>query len=101
MSQALEDGEDLQELVERTRDKKDRRVINKLLRETETSGRGTPISDTESRGRKGKKGKGKMNAPDYEPVLPAGSKRKRGGKSLSVTPSVNDDDDDDRDQVCC
>jgi ATP-dependent helicase STH1/SNF2 len=99
VSQALEEGEDLQELAERARDKKDRRAMNKLLRETETSGRGTPISDTESRGRKGKKGKNKMNAPDYEPVVPIGNKRKRGVKSLSVTPSINEEDDEDRDQV--
>jgi ATP-dependent helicase STH1/SNF2 len=40
-----------------------------------------------------------MNAPDYEPILPGGAKRKRGLKSMSVTPSANDDDDDERDQV--
>jgi hypothetical protein len=39
-----------------------------------------------------------MNVPDYEPS-PANGKRKRGMKSLSVTPSVVDDDDDDRDSV--
>lgn len=97
--QALEDGEDLQELAERARDKKDRRATNKLLRDTETSGRGTPISDTESRGRKSKKGKSKMNAPDFDPALSVGSKRKRGVKSLSVTPSINDDDDEEHDPV--
>jgi len=93
---ALEDGEDLDEFAVRSRDKKDKRATNKLLKDAEASGRGTPISDTDSRGRKSKKGKSKMNAPDYEPS-PANGKRKRGMKSLSVTPSVNDDDDDDRD----
>jgi ATP-dependent helicase STH1/SNF2 len=38
-----------------------------------------------------------MGVPDYEPSL--GSKRKRGVKSLSVTPSVNEDDEDDRQPV--
>lgn len=33
-----------------------------------------------------------MSAPDFEPSL--GSKRKRGLKSISATPSVEDDDDD-------
>jgi len=95
---ALEEGEDLQELTERAKDKKDRRANNKLLKDADASGRATPISDVEGRGRKGKKGKGKMNAPDYEPALPIGAKRKRGLKSMSVTPSANDDDDDERDQ---
>jgi len=95
----LEDGEDLQDLVDRSRDKKDRRATNKLLKDAEASGRGTPISDTDSRGRRGKKGKSKMNALDYDPS-PVSGKRKRGLKSMSVTPSINDDDDDDRDLVC-
>jgi hypothetical protein len=86
--QALEDGEDLEELAERSR----KRGTNKLLRDAEASGRGTPVSDTDSRARKAKKGKSRMSAPDYEPSL--GSKRKRGLKSISATPSVEDDDDD-------
>ncbi|KAJ7356681.1 SNF2-family ATP dependent chromatin remodeling factor snf21 [Mycena albidolilacea] len=85
---ALEDGEDLEELAERSR----KRGTNKLLRDAEASGRGTPVSDTDSRARKAKKGKSRMSAPDYEPSL--GSKRKRGLKSISATPSVEDDDDD-------
>lgn len=95
--QALEDGEDLQELKEKTREKKERRATNKLIKDAEVSNRGTPASDTESRGRRGRKAKGKASD---EPA--AGSKRKRGAmKSMSVTPSVADDDDDDeRDQVC-
>ncbi|KAJ3751098.1 SNF2-family ATP dependent chromatin remodeling factor snf21 [Lentinula detonsa] len=94
---ALEDGEDLQELTDKTRERKERRATNKLLRETEASNRGTPASDTESRGRRGRKAKSKLNNDESA----VGSKRKRGGmKSMSVTPSIADDDDDDdeRDQ---
>ncbi|KAJ7139490.1 SNF2-family ATP dependent chromatin remodeling factor snf21 [Mycena epipterygia] len=87
---ALEDGEDLEELADRSR----RRGANKLLRDAEASGRGTPVSDSDSRARKTKKGKSRMGAPDFEPSL--GSKRKRGVKSMSVTPSVNEDDEEDR-----
>ena len=95
-SQALEEGEDLQELTDRARERKDRRVANKLLKDVEVSRRGTPISDVDTtRGRKGKKGKGK--AADYEHN--AGSKRKRGIKSTSATPSVNGDDEEEPDQV--
>ncbi|KAF5392562.1 hypothetical protein D9757_002111 [Collybiopsis confluens] len=95
---ALEDGEDLQQLTDKTRERKERRATNKLLKDAETSNRATPASDTESRGRRGRKAKAKVND---EPA--AGSKRKRGGmKSMSVTPSLADDDDDeddhDRDQ---
>ncbi|KIL71095.1 hypothetical protein M378DRAFT_20506 [Amanita muscaria Koide BX008] len=88
---ALEDGEDLQELSERAREKKERRATNKLLKDTEASVRGTPISDSDSRGRKARKGKTK--AVDQE--APANGKRKRGNKSMSVTPSIADDDDED------
>ncbi|KAJ3807011.1 SNF2-family ATP dependent chromatin remodeling factor snf21 [Lentinula aff. lateritia] len=94
---ALEDGEDLQELTDKTRERKERRATNKLLKEAEVSNRGTPASDTESRGRRGRKAKSKLNHD--EPA--AGSKRKRGAmKSMSVTPSIaeDDDDDDERDQ---
>ncbi|KAG1758019.1 P-loop containing nucleoside triphosphate hydrolase protein [Suillus lakei] len=59
---AAEDGEDLQELVDRTR---------------------------------GKKGRGKMAANDYDTSV--AGKRKCGMKSMSVTPSVIDDDDEERD----
>jgi ATP-dependent helicase STH1/SNF2 len=88
----LEDGEDLQELSERTKEKKERRLNNKLLKEAEASARGTPVSD-DSRGRKVKKGKNKVE--DYS----LGSKRKRGQKSMSVTPSIAEDEDDDHDPV--
>ncbi|KAF9524663.1 SNF2-family ATP dependent chromatin remodeling factor snf21 [Crepidotus variabilis] len=92
---ALEDGEDIQELADRTREKKDRRAHNKLIKDTEVSGRNTPASDimeggSSRGGRKPKKGKAKAN--DYEPAT--GSKRKRGMKSLSITPDGDEDDDD-------
>jgi len=93
----VEDGEDLQELVDRARGKKERRAANKLLKESDTPGRNTPASDV-GNGRKGKKGKGKMAANDYDTPALSG-KRKRGMKSMSVTPSVNEDDDDERDMV--
>lgn len=93
---AVEDGEDLQELADRTRGKKERRVANRLLKESETPGRSTPASETDGGrgGRKNKKGKGK--APEYEPPAAAG-KRKRGAKAMSATPSVNEEEEDDRD----
>lgn len=95
----MEDGEDLEELKDRARDKKERRATNKFLKGAEASNRGTPMSDADTRGRKGKKGKGKATIPDFD--TPLGSKRKRGNKSMSVTPSIlGDDDDDDRDTVC-
>ncbi|KAI6028981.1 SNF2 family N-terminal domain-containing protein, partial [Pisolithus marmoratus] len=89
---AVEDGEDLQELADRTRGKKERRLANRLLKESETPGRSTPASETG--GRKNKKGKGK--APEYDPPAAAG-KRKRGNKAMSATPSINEEEEDDRD----
>lgn len=86
----------MQELVDRARGKKERRAANKLLKDSDTPGRGTPTSDVG--GRRGKKGKGKMAANDYDTPTLSG-KRKRGMKSMSVTPSVNDDDDEERDMV--
>ncbi|KXN84808.1 Chromatin structure-remodeling complex subunit snf21 [Leucoagaricus sp. SymC.cos] len=88
---ALEEGEDLQELSERAREKKERRLNNKLLKEAEASARGTPVSDVDSRGRKTKKGKNKVDEPS------TGNKRKRGQKSISVTPSIADDEEEDHD----
>ncbi|KAG6820238.1 hypothetical protein H0H93_003601 [Arthromyces matolae] len=89
---ALEEGEDIQELTEKARERKDRRAANKLLKDSEASNRGTPASDLDSRGRKTKKGKAK--ASDYEPNV--GSKRKRGQKSMSVTPSENGDEEEEQ-----
>ncbi|KAI0039556.1 hypothetical protein FA95DRAFT_1528440 [Auriscalpium vulgare] len=82
---ALEEGEDLQLLAEQTR-AKNRRTVGKL-----ESGTATPISEG-GRGR-GRKGKAKMT----DDAEPSNSKRKRGQKSMSVTPSVHDDDDEERD----
>lgn len=96
MFQALEEGDSILELQENSRRKKERRAANKLLKEVE-SGRGTPISETDSaRGKKGKKGKSKMNPSDFDP--PVTGKRKRGNQSM--TPSVvdEDEDEDERDQ---
>jgi len=55
--------------------------------------RGTPVSDVDSRGRKPKKGKNRIDESM------AGSKRKRGQKSMSVTSSVADDEEEDHDPV--
>ncbi|PCH33114.1 hypothetical protein WOLCODRAFT_21769 [Wolfiporia cocos MD-104 SS10] len=90
---ALEEGEDLQELQERTREKKERRAVNKMMKEVDSLG--SPSADYDTpRGRKGRKSKGKATDMD---AGPSSSKRKRGGKAMSVTPSLQDDDDDDRD----
>jgi ATP-dependent helicase STH1/SNF2 len=53
--QALEEGEDIQELSERAKDKKDQHIHNKLLKDNGASGRGTPVSEPDGRGRKPKK----------------------------------------------
>ena len=87
-SQALEDGEDIEELSASVKDKRGK---NKLLKENDTSGRGTPASEVDGRGRKPKKGKAKVN--DYENTGPSGSKRKRGIKSRSLTPEGDDEDE--------
>ena len=67
---AVEDGEDLLELADRTRGKKERRVTNKLIKESETPGRGTLTSETDTRGREAREGKAKM--ADYETPTAAG-----------------------------
>ena len=69
-SQALENREDIEELSECFKDKK---VQHELLKENDTSGRGTPASELDGRGHKPKKGKAKVD--DYENS--SGSKRKR------------------------
>ncbi|KAJ7657873.1 SNF2-family ATP dependent chromatin remodeling factor snf21 [Mycena polygramma] len=80
---ALENGEDLEELVDRSR-------TRGLFRVADPSGPGTPASDSDSRARKTKKGKSRMNETDYD--TSRGNKRKRG----TATPSVHEDDEDDR-----
>ena len=83
---------------ERTRERKDKRAANKLIREAESRGSPALEVDTPRGSRKSKKGKAKA-----EPVFdntPISVKRKRGGmKSMSVTPSIHDDDDEERDTV--
>ena len=99
----MEDGEDIQELSERAREKKERRAQNKILKEVEPIGSPGPDLETPRGGRKNnKKGKGKVAATaDFDIGTPVGnSKRKRGnGKSTSMTPSLIDDEDDERDTV--
>lgn len=95
---ALEEGEDVEELQDKARDKKERRAANKLLKEASASARGTPVAfDSDTKGRRGRKPKNKLPPPDFD-LTPAGNKRKRISKDVSLTPSVNGDDDDDRDQ---
>jgi ATP-dependent helicase STH1/SNF2 len=94
---ALEEGEDFDDIQDRAREKKERRATNKLLKEASASGRGTPASDSDGRGRRGRKPKGKLPAVDFDST-PAGGKRKRGNKAYSETPSVNGDEEEDRDQ---
>ena len=45
-------------------------------------------------GRSCKPKKGKAKAINYESTVPSGSKRKRGIKSLSVTPEGDDEEED-------
>ena len=83
----MEEGEDLQELAERARERHARRA-NKLLSTADNSGRGTPSSDAEgARARKSKKGKGKMTPPDLEQSQ--NTKRKRGMKSPSLGHAIH------------
>ncbi|OSD05650.1 hypothetical protein PYCCODRAFT_1384571 [Trametes coccinea BRFM310] len=90
---ALEEGEDLQELSERAREKKERRATNKLLKQTDSHESPGPEFETPRSRKSGKKGKAKA-----ELDVPASGKRKRGGgKSTSMTPSVIEEDDDERD----
>lgn len=85
--QALEDGEDIDELQDRGR--KERRAANKLL---EDEARGSLLPGA---GLKSKKGKGKAGT-DTDSIL--SGKRKRIGES-SVTPSLNGEEDDEHDSV--
>ena len=95
--QALEGEEDFQDVLERSREKAQRRTANKLMRDSEgQSSRNSPAVD-DGRGRK-KKGRPPKNAEtDFEPSGSNG-KRKR-GKAASVTPSVIDEEEDSRDAV--
>ena len=87
----------MQELSERSRANKERRAVNKLVREAES--RNSPAFDEDTpRNRKNKKGKSKMVEQLYDATPLSNGKRKR-GKAMSITPSLNGDDDDDRDVV--
>lgn len=90
----MEDGEDIQELSERNRERKDKRAANKLVREAES--RGSPALEVETpRGGRKTTKKGKAKADPVFDATPLSGKRKRGGmKSMSVTPSINNDEDD-------
>lgn len=93
----MEADEDLHEVIEKSREKAQRKAVNKLLREDGPSSRASPATD-EGRARK-KKGRPPKNpvVDDYEPS--GSGKRKRSSKAASVTPSIADDDDDGRDSV--
>ncbi|KAI0825398.1 SNF2 family N-terminal domain-containing protein [Trametes gibbosa] len=90
---ALEDGDDIQELSERAREKKERRATTKLVKQTESVGSPVPEFETPRNRKSAKKGKAKA-----ELDVPASTKRKRGGgKSTSMTPSFIEEDDEERD----
>ena len=93
-TQAVEEGEDLQELSERARANKERRAANKLLKEVDS--RNSPAFDDTPRGRKAKKGKAKAVEILFD--TPSNGKRKR-GKAMSVTPSIDGEEPEDRDSV--
>ena len=88
----MEEGEDIQELAERTRERKASRAATKLMRDLDP---GSPAMEDTPRGRKSRKGKGRADGD----ATPAGGKRKRGVKAASVTPSIQDDDEEERDTV--
>ena len=95
-ARALEDDEDLDEVIAKARDKNQRRAANKLLRESEgQSSRNSPAVEEPKRKKKGRPPKNPVE--DYEPI--SNGKRKRPGKAASVTPSVVGDDDESRDAV--
>ncbi len=58
------------------------------------SSRNSPaLEETKGRKKKGRPPKNSVEV-DYEPSMLTNGKRKRGGKAMSVTPSLNGDDDD-------
>ena len=62
---AVEDGEDFQDLADRTRG-------NRLTKESDPPGRGMPTSETGARGRTVRKAKAKM--ADYEAPVTVGKR---------------------------
>lgn len=100
-NQALEGEEDLDEVLEKAREKSQRRAANKLLRESEgQSSRNSPaVEETRGRKKKGRPPKNPQPEVDYDSPSIANGKRKRVGKPVSVTPSIADDDEETRDSV--
>jgi ATP-dependent helicase STH1/SNF2 len=88
VTQAIEEGEDIEELAERAREARRNNPYN----DQESSPPPEPVS---SRGRKNNKKKGAA------PVDVGPSKRKRAAavKAQSLTPSVQDEEEDDRTAV--
>lgn len=96
---ALEADEDIHDVMEKSREKFQRRTVNKLIREDGPSSRNSPaVDEGRARKKKGRPLKGSIDEYDASPIL--NGKRKRVPKAASVTPSVVDDDDDSRDSVC-
>lgn len=96
-ARALEDDEDIDDVIAKARDRNQRRAANKLLRESEgQSSRNSPAVEEPKRKKKGRPPKNPVE--EYEPI--SNGKRKRGGKAPSVTPSIAGDDDEARDSVC-
>ena len=95
----MENEEDIQDVLEKSREKVQRRAASKIMRDSEgQSSRNSPvIEEPVPKGRK-KKGRPPKNAVEPEYDTPVNGKRKRGGKAVSVTPSLNGDDED-RDAV--
>lgn len=104
---ALEGEEDIQDVIERSREKASRRGTSRMVRDSEgVSSRNSPaVGVTEEKPKK-KKGRPPKNAnaqasqsanqsvfEDFDGSV--NGKRKRGGKPVSVTPSIADDDLDD------
>lgn len=95
-ARALEDDEDLDEVIAKARDKTQRRTANRLLRDSEgQSSRNSPAAEEPKRKKKGRPPKNPVE--DYEAL--SNGKRKRVGKAPSVTPSIAGDDEEARDAV--
>lgn len=91
---AVEGEEDIQDFIERSEEKVSRRAANKAMRDEGVSNRNSPAVGGVKEKPKKKKGSPPKNANASHQCSRNG-KRKRGGKPVSVTPSVLDDDMDD------
>ena len=83
------------DIIEKSREKAKRRAESKLMRDSPEgqSSRNSPaLEELKGKREKGRPPKNPVEA-DYEPALSNG-KRKRYGKTMSVTPSLGGDDDD-------